>query len=271
MALFFFFFLQPIKMRFLVLYGVFLALVTSYRRPRVARWTHTSFAASIGGTRSDSAAAATAATPTVDVVTFAGVKFGAPLSTSMRTLGITEPTPIQKASIAPLTAGLTCILHAQTGSGKTLTYLLPLLKRLLRSDGTVDTTPLQGLIIVPTKELAVQVAADVAALLSKSDDVIDCSAVHLCLKTTRAGFDDVKAPIVVGTPFKILDALKLSSPRLVRTLNYLVLDEVDRMLVVLSKYASNDDKREARAEPNPAAEVVSLLVKAKLAAQVTYE
>jgi superfamily II DNA/RNA helicase len=184
-------------MRF-VLYGVLLAaLASSYHRPRTTRWRSSPAATVVvrGTTRSDA-----------DVVTFAGVKFGVPLSTSMRTLGITEPTPIQKTSIAPLTAGLSCILHAQTGSGKTLTYLLPLLKRLLGSDGTVDMTPLQGLIIVPTKELAVQVAADVAALLSKSDDVIDCSAVHLCLKTTRAGFDDVKAPIVVGTPFKVLSS-----------------------------------------------------------------
>jgi superfamily II DNA/RNA helicase len=79
-------------------------------------------------------------------IVFGGVKFGAPLSTSLGALGITEPSPIQKASIAPLTSGLSCILHAQTGSGKTLAYLLPLLKRLLKSDGSVDLTPLQGLI-----------------------------------------------------------------------------------------------------------------------------
>ena len=173
----------------------------------------------------------------------------------MQKLGILEPTPIQKTSIAPLTAGLSCILHAQTGSGKTLTYLLPLLKRLLDSNGQVDKTPLQGLIVVPTKELAVQVAADVVALLSQSDEIVDCSAVHLCLKTSRAGFDDITAPIVVGTPYKILDMLKMSSPQLIRTLNYLVLDEVDRMLVglVLSKYATNDEKREAKMDGNPTA------------------
>ena len=202
-----------------------------------------------------------------DTILFSGVKFGAPISTSLKSLGITEPSPIQKASIAPITSGLSCILHAQTGSGKTLAYLLPLLKRLSRSDGSVDMTPLQGLIIVPSKELAVQVAADITALLSKSDE-LDSSAVELCLKTSRGGLDKVMAPIVVGTPFKVLDALKASSPKLIESMNYLVLDEVDRLMSSLSKYATNDEKRDARNEVNPTVELVNMIVQAKIAANL---
>lgn len=200
-------------------------------------------------------------------IVFGGVKFGAPLSISLGALGITEPSPIQKASIAPLTSGLSCILHAQTGSGKTLAYLLPLLKRLLKNDGDIDLTPLQGLIVVPSKELAVQVAADITSLLSKSEE-LDSSAVELCLKTSRNGFDKVRAPIVVGTPFKILDALKASSPQLIENMNYLVLDEVDRLLTSLSKYATSDEKREARNGANPTIELVNLLVQAKIKANL---
>ena len=202
-----------------------------------------------------------------DQITFSGVKFGSPISTSLRSLGIIEPSPIQKASIAPITSGLSCILHAQTGSGKTLAYLLPLLKRLLKSDGTLNMKPLQGLIVVPSKELAVQVAADITALLSKSQE-LDSSAVELCLKTSRSGLDKVLAPIVVGTPFKILDALRASSPELVKSMDYLVLDEVDRLLTSLSKYATSDEKREARNEVNPTVELVSLLVRAKIDAEL---
>jgi superfamily II DNA/RNA helicase len=202
-----------------------------------------------------------------DTILFSGVKFGAPISTSLKSLGITEPSPIQKSSIAPITSGLSCILHAQTGSGKTLAYLLPLLKRLSKSDGSVDMTPLQGLIIVPSKELAVQVAADITALLSKSDE-LDSSAVELCLKTSRGGLDKVLAPIVVGTPFKVLDALKASSPKLIESMNYLVLDEVDRLMSSLSKYATNDEKREARNEVNPTVELVTMIVQAKIAANL---
>lgn len=202
-----------------------------------------------------------------DQIVFSGVKFGSPISASLRSLGITEPSPIQKASIAPITSGLSCILHAQTGSGKTLAYLLPLLKRLLRSDGSLDKTPLQGMIVVPSKELAVQVAADITTLLSKSTE-LDSSSVELCLKTSRGGLDKVLAPIVVGTPFKILDALRASSPQLIESMNYLVLDEVDRLLTSLSKYATSDEKREARSEVNPTVELVSLLVQAKIAAKL---
>jgi len=61
---------------------------------------------------------------------FCGVSIPSPMSNSLETMNIVEPTPIQKAAIGPLTTGLSAILHAETGSGKTLTYLLPLLKRL---------------------------------------------------------------------------------------------------------------------------------------------
>ena len=212
-------------------------------------------------------ASSTKGSNSLDTVLFSGVKFGAPISTSLKSLGIIEPSPIQKASIAPITSGLSCILHAQTGSGKTLAYLLPLLKRLSKSDGSVDMTPLQGLIIVPSKELAVQVAADITALLSRSDE-LDSSAVELCLKTSRGGLDKVLAPIVVGTPFKVLDALKASSPKLIESMNYLVLDEVDRLMSSLSKYATNDEKRDARNEVNPTVELVSMIVQAKIAASL---
>jgi superfamily II DNA/RNA helicase len=62
--------------------------------------------------------------------TFSGVKFPSPISNSLTAMGITTPTGIQKAAIAPLTSGLSAVLHAETGSGKTLAYILPLLKRI---------------------------------------------------------------------------------------------------------------------------------------------
>lgn len=202
-----------------------------------------------------------------NTLVFSGVKFHEPISSSLRSLGISEPSPIQKASIAQITSGLSCILHAQTGSGKTLAYLLPLLKRLTKNDGSIDMKPLQGLIIVPSKELAVQVAADITTLLSKSHE-LDSSVVELCLKTSRGGLDSVLAPIVVGTPFKVLDALKASSPQLIESMNYLVLDEVDRLISSLSKYATSEKRREAREETNPTIELVELLVRSKIAASL---
>lgn len=212
-------------------------------------------------------AAPPTASDVIETIVFSGVKFSYPISASLKSLGIAEASPIQKVSIAPITSGLSCILHAQTGSGKTLAYLLPLLKRLIKSDGSIDMTPLQGLIVVPSKELAVQVAADITALLSQSEK-LDCSAVEICLKTSNSGLDKVLAPIVVGTPFKILGALRASSPRLIEGMNYLVLDEVDRLMSSLSKYATSDEKRDARSEVNPTVELVSLIVKAKIDANL---
>ena len=174
---------------------------------------------------------------------FAGVKFSDPIANSLRTMGITEPTPIQKNAIVAITTGLSCILHAETGSGKTLCYLLPLLKRMC-AKSTQDSVsveclaPNQALIVVPTKELAVQVAADVASLLSADSENIDCSMVHLCIGKTSGGLGSVKAPIVVGTPYKLLDVIAASPQNALDNLEYLVLDEVDKMLPVASKYVN---------------------------------
>lgn len=93
---------------------------------------------------------------------FAGVKFHPPISAALKSLSITKPSPIQSASIAAITAGQSCIIHAQTGSGKTLSYVLPVLKRLFGEiDGNENHIfqPLQALILAPTKELAVQVSS----------------------------------------------------------------------------------------------------------------
>ena len=96
-----------------------------------------------------------------NTINFGGIKFSHPISTSLNQMNIIAPSPIQQVVLAPLTAGLSAIIHAETGSGKTFAYILPLLKRLLGSSSTPSEsssfTPVQGLIIVPSKELAVQV------------------------------------------------------------------------------------------------------------------
>ena len=91
-----------------------------------------------------------------ETVVFAGVKFRHPVTKAFKNLDIQNPSPIQQAGIAPLTAGMSCILHAATGTGKTLTFVLPLLKRLYGDPDGIKI-PLQALIVAPTKELAIQV------------------------------------------------------------------------------------------------------------------
>jgi superfamily II DNA/RNA helicase len=196
---------------------------------------------------------------------FAGVRFDEPIASSLKSLNIHEPSPIQEQAILALSTGLSCIIHAETGSGKTLCYLLPLLKRLMdekkKNDNDNDNSKIMSIIVVPSKELAVQVAADVASMMGQSDD-IDTRLVHLCLESGRAGLDGIRAPIVIGTPYKLLDAVRATqSVQSLDSVNYLVLDEVDRMLHALSKYSSNDVRRKERQIANPVKELIGDLAR----------
>lgn len=194
---------------------------------------------------------------------FAGVKFESPISTSLRGMGIASPSPIQQASLVALTTGLSCILHAETGSGKTLTYLLPILKRIYSSSSSNAGDGVQAMIVVPTKELAVQVAADVASLMSAGAAVSEAhtGAVHLCLASSKTGLDGVTAPIVVGTPFKLVDAVLASSPATLAPLSYVVLDEVDRLVNALGKYSTSEERRATRDNEKPVEDLLGILGK----------
>lgn len=203
--------------------------------------------------------------PSAPSVGFAGVRLSPPLSTALAAMGVLEPTPIQAAAIAPLTAGASCILHAETGSGKTLAYLLPLLKRMLCSGQTIDPTPFQALIIVPTKELAVQVAADISVFTAELQTTLPFELVSLCISTTRrTSSSDLRSPIVVATPFKLLDIAKDPSfSSVVGAIQYIVVDEVDRLLGVPGRYASNLQLKASRTEENPTVELLQRIVAAR--------
>jgi superfamily II DNA/RNA helicase len=92
-------------------------------------------------------------------VNFAGVQFHPPLSSAIQSLGIeSTPSPIQTAALPPLCMGLSCVLHAPTGTGKTFAYLLPILRSILEDEQEFkEKKPFQALIIAPTRELSTQV------------------------------------------------------------------------------------------------------------------
>jgi ATP-dependent RNA helicase RhlE len=141
-----------------------------------------------------------------------------------RDLRYVEPTPIQAEAIPAILAGRDVLATAQTGTGKTAAYLLPLLHRLLaRPRGAA-----QALIVTPTRELAQQV-----------DDVLLGLAYHTSLrpgvlvggtamgpqeKALRAGVE-----VLVATPGRLLDHMRQNQGRFDQ-LHTLVLDEADRML-----------------------------------------
>ena len=138
-------------------------------------------------------------------------------------LGFTAPTPIQQAVIPPIVAGRDVIGQAQTGTGKTAAYGLPLLHRLDRQHRGV-----QALVLAPTRELAIQVAA---ALQQYGRGV---GARVLALYGGQSYQQQLRSlrervEVVVGTPGRLLDLLEQGNLDLggVRTV---VLDEADEML-----------------------------------------
>jgi len=136
------------------------------------------------------------------------------------------PTPVQAATIPHAIAGEDVLATAQTGTGKTLAFLIPVMEQLLR-----DKTPgVAALVLVPTRELAMQVAQQYDVLrgrqLSPAAVVVGGLSEGPQLAALRRG-----ARLVVATPGRMEDFLDRKAIDL-RSLRILVLDEADRMLDV---------------------------------------
>ncbi|TVO84118.1 DEAD/DEAH box helicase [Shewanella algae] len=139
-------------------------------------------------------------------------------------LGYENPTPIQAASIAPLMAGQDILGQAQTGTGKTGAFALPLLNA---TDHNLNAP--QILVLAPTRELAVQVAEAFSsyAKFMKGFHVLPIyggQSMHQQLQALRRG-----PQVVVGTPGRVMDHMRRGTLKL-DSLKALVLDEADEML-----------------------------------------
>ena len=142
----------------------------------------------------------------------------------------TTPTPVQAAAIPQALLGKDVLATAQTGTGKTLAFLIPILEQLLQKDapGVVANSGIAALVLVPTRELAMQVAEQFDMLrgrqLGPAAVVVGGISEERQLTALRKG-----ARLVVATPGRLEDFL---DRRLIqfRTLRTLVLDESDRML-----------------------------------------
>lgn len=137
--------------------------------------------------------------------------------------GIKEPTPIQERSIPKIFNGEDLIGEAQTGTGKTLAFLLPIMQGI-----DIEKVQTQALIMVPTRELAIQITQEAKKL---SDPLgINILAVY----GGQDVFDQLRklkngVHLVIGTPGRLLDHLRRDSINL-GYIKYLVLDEADIML-----------------------------------------
>jgi ATP-dependent RNA helicase RhlE len=147
----------------------------------------------------------------------------------LSSLNFSIPTPVQAAAIPQALAGKDVLATAQTGTGKTLAFLIPIIERLLQAGKPgVDKSGIAALVLVPTRELAMQVVDQYNALrgskLSPAALVVGGLAEGNQLNALRRG-----ARLVVATPGRLQDFL---DRRLIsfQTLQVLILDEADRML-----------------------------------------
>ncbi len=143
-------------------------------------------------------------------------------------LGYTRMTPIQAASLPLALAGHDLIAQARTGSGKTAAFGLPLLARL-QPAGDGGPTPVQALVLCPTRELAEQVSQELRRLARAEDNTKVLSLCGGAPLRPQAESLAHGAHVVVGTPGRLLDHLGRGSLGLA-ALRTLVLDEADRML-----------------------------------------
>ncbi|OSB19100.1 ATP-dependent RNA helicase [Clostridium sporogenes] len=138
---------------------------------------------------------------------------------------IIEPTPIQEESIMLIKNGNDVIAEAQTGTGKTLAFLLPMFENI-----SPDINAIQGLIITPTRELAIQITEE-AMKLKKAKDLNILAAYGG--KDIGSQIKKLKNNIhlVIATPGRLLDHLNRNTLNF-KDLKTLVLDEADEMLLM---------------------------------------
>jgi ATP-dependent RNA helicase DeaD len=141
---------------------------------------------------------------------------------ALRQNGIVSPTPVQEKAIPALNSGRDIMAQAQTGTGKTLAFMIPILDKIDHSKDHI-----QAIIVTPTRELAIQITQETNKYKSNETNVL---AVY--------GGQDVERQIkklsgaihiVVGTPGRILDHLRRETISL-QKVSMLVLDEADQML-----------------------------------------
>ena len=155
---------------------------------------------------------------------FSQFSLSAALKSRLNANNFQIPTPVQAAAIPPALEGRDVLATAQTGTGKTLSFLIPIMEMLEKNQGRGA----HALILLPTRELAMQVEAAFRALRSSNGPtaavVVGGLSEHAQLDAIRRG-----ARLIVATPGRLEDFLKRKLVRLDQV-KILVLDEVDRML-----------------------------------------
>jgi len=147
---------------------------------------------------------------------------------SIKEKGYVEASPIQKKAIPLILAGHDLLAGAQTGTGKTAAFSLPILNKIFLSKKDSQQSTIKSLILAPTRELAVQVADNIrnygVNLNFKIETIFGGASINVQKSRLKRGAD-----IIVATPGRLLDLLQQKTFNL-KNLEIFVLDEADRML-----------------------------------------
>jgi len=160
-------------------------------------------------------------------LTFNDFNFEPELQEGLSSMGFNTPTPIQQQAIPIIQSGKDIIACAQTGTGKTAAFLLPVINKIIKSkDKTINT-----LIVVPTRELAIQIDEALQGFAYFTP----ISAMAIFGGTSGISFEQERkalsegANIIIATPGRLISHLNMGYVK-ISNLKHLILDEADRML-----------------------------------------
>lgn len=161
-------------------------------------------------------------------MSFSAFSFPTPILSNLERLGFIEPTEVQRQVIPVILSSADVVVKSATGSGKTASFILPMLKILAEPSAERNMPAPRALVLVPTRELCQQVY-DAACQLGKGAGVKVALAyggvpLETQLKAIKGGVD-----LLIATPGRLIDHLKKRSLR-IDTVSLLVFDEADRML-----------------------------------------
>ncbi|MCU8032722.1 MULTISPECIES: DEAD/DEAH box helicase [unclassified Shewanella] len=164
-------------------------------------------------------------------MSFSALSLNSTLVNTLAVLGYESPTPIQLEAIPAILAKRDVMAGAQTGTGKTAAFALPILHHLMTLSPAQELTavrPIRSLVLVPTRELAVQVQQSFVKYAKGTDIRIGIAyggvSIDAQVAVFNAGID-----VLIATPGRLLDHLRQGALNL-KQLSVLVFDEADRML-----------------------------------------
>jgi len=161
------------------------------------------------------------------IQTFEAFGFAEPLSRALTQCGYTTPTPIQVQALPPQLEGRDLLGMAETGSGKTATFLLPILQKIAANPVELGWKQVMTLILAPTRELAIQIDQEVASL-SRNMNIRRAVVLGGVSKGPQINALKRGVHVLVATPGRLLDHVNMRSCDL-SGVQTLVIDEADRM------------------------------------------